>query len=78
MKRARCAPVGPKSLNCLSGVLTLVCCRLARCSAVMASAGACRVEPLGIPAHGLQLHADQFELTGLLEEDSLKWDEWRH
>lgn len=31
-----------------------------------------------IPAHGLQLHADQFELTGLLEEDSLKWDEWRH
>lgn len=75
VKRASCGPVGPRTASL---VLTLVCCRLVLRSAVMASAGgARRVEPLGILARGLQLHAGQFELAGLLE-DSLKWDKWRH
>jgi len=42
------------------------------------SRGVCRAEPLGTLARGLQLRADQFELTGVLEEDCPEWDEQRH
>lgn len=41
------------------------------------AAGARRSDPVGILVRGLQLHTDQFELIGLLEEDSLKRDDGR-
>lgn len=73
MKRPSCLPVGLKCLLC-PGVGAA-----GSHSAVMArAAGARRSDPVGVLACGLQLHADQFELVGLLEEDILKQDDWRH
>lgn len=73
MKRSSYVPVGLKCLLC-PGVGAA-----GSHSAVMArAAGARRSDPVGVLACGLQLHTDQFELAGLLEEDSLKQDDWRH